>query len=249
MVDRYPDCSVIVPTGDRSAELADCLRSLRDQSLPRDRYEVIVVDSGPGDATTQVCRALARTMPIRVFQTPDRGRSHAKNVGLGAASAPISLFLEDDDLAHPDLVWHHVNAHRQDLRDRVSVLGHTGWSPDLSVSPLMQYLTEVGPMRLAPGGRDDEPDFVLEPIGRGRVSCKTEFLRQHGPFDETFTDVLEEVELGYRLSKHGLATRRRRDAVSYMSKPLTLMGACRRAELQGRALVRMAVLHPDQPSE
>ena len=59
--------------------------------------------------------------------------------------------------------------------------------------------------------------------------------------------VLEEVELGYRLSKHGLATRRRRDAVSYMSKPLTLMGACRRAELQGRALVRMAVLHPDQP--
>ncbi len=243
MSDRRPECSVIVTTCERQAGLDLCLRSLRDQSIPRDRYEVVVVDDGSDASTATVCRALARHMPLRLFRTMRHGQGHAKNVGIAAARAPVVVFF-DDDLAHPDLLWHHVSVHSRDLRERVAIAGRVTWSPELDATPLMEYLTEVGGrLRCAstttPGVRPPPPDI----LGAGAASWKTEFLRRHGGFDEAFSHVLEELELVQRLSHHGLVVADHADAVSYRAFTPTLEDACRTAEQHGRALVRLALRH------
>jgi glycosyltransferase involved in cell wall biosynthesis len=247
MSERYPDVSVIVPTSAGSDHLRQCLRSLGHQSIAPDRYEVIVVDRGTDSASSDACQDLAASMTLRVFQTGDHGIAHAKNLGVRAARAPVSLFLYEGGVAHPDLLWQHVDAHDRDLRVRVAVVGHTGWSPGAFVTPLMDYVGAAGATRLVPANPTDSPSPGFESLRGGQASYKTEFLREHGPFDETFTSELEDVELGYRLTKHGLTVHYRRDAVNNLTRPVTLMAACRRAEMQGKALVQMAELHPDEP--
>jgi glycosyltransferase involved in cell wall biosynthesis len=243
--ERYPDCSVVVATLNRATELGRCLAGLRDQSIARDRYEVIVVDDGSSDGTAEVCRAMAPTMPLRIFTTEHRGIAHAKNIGVAAARAPICLFVADDDAAHPDLLWQHITAHHREPSDRTAILGYTGWSPDITVTPLMQYVSAASQTQAAYMGLLNGQQLTFDCFWGGRSSCKTEFLRRHGSFDEGFTYALEDVELGYRLSKLGLVVRYHQQAATYMSRVLDLETLCRRAEQRGQAFVRLATLHPD----
>ncbi len=62
---KPPAISVIIPTFNRSAMLADTLESFAAQSLPKNRYEVIVVDDGSKDATREVCRDFASRVELK----------------------------------------------------------------------------------------------------------------------------------------------------------------------------------------
>jgi glycosyltransferase involved in cell wall biosynthesis len=55
METRLPAISVIIPTFNRAESLSATLESLAAQTLPRRRYEVVVVDDGSKDATPKVC--------------------------------------------------------------------------------------------------------------------------------------------------------------------------------------------------
>jgi hypothetical protein len=82
----------------------------------------------------------------------------------------------------------------------------------------------------------------LAPVGR--TSYKTDFLRQHGMFDESLPGLVD-VELEHRLLAYGLSVRTTRAAASFRTRGIELDEACRLAECQGRALVRVATIHPD----
>src|SRR5262245_6477111 len=55
--------SIIVPTRNRSSELASCLASLAQQSLAADAFEVIVVDNASEDATKEVVTRAVGAFP------------------------------------------------------------------------------------------------------------------------------------------------------------------------------------------
>jgi cellulose synthase/poly-beta-1,6-N-acetylglucosamine synthase-like glycosyltransferase len=207
----------------------------------------VVVDDGSDASTAAVCRALARHMPLRLITTTEDGQGKAKNVGIAAARAPVVVFF-DDDVAHPDFLWHYVSLHSRDMRERIAITGRVAWSPELQQTPLMQYLTDScssGSLRCASRtGEGIRPFGFL--LGAGAASWKTEFLRRHGLFDEAFTHVLEDLELAHRLSRYGLVISDHHDAVSYRARPFTLEDACWGAEHHGRALVRLALRHTDR---
>ena len=51
----YPLVSIVVPTYKRPDALRETLESLAKLEYPADRFEVIVVDDGSEDETSQVC--------------------------------------------------------------------------------------------------------------------------------------------------------------------------------------------------
>src|SRR5947208_3034588 len=55
----------------------------------------------------------------------------------------------------------------------------------------------------------------------GRSSCKRSFLVAHGVFNQAFRSIIEDIELGYRLSKFNLSVVFHRLAVSHMVRPIT----------------------------
>ena len=55
--------SVVIPTRNRASVLPRCLDSLLRQTLPKDRFEVIVADNRSSDETHQVCEHFSGLFP------------------------------------------------------------------------------------------------------------------------------------------------------------------------------------------
>src|SRR5436190_813205 len=136
--------SVIIPTFNRAESLEATLESFAAQSMPKDRYEVIVVDDGSKDATPEVCRDHASRIQLRYFYIDNSGIAAAKNTGILASRGRILLFFDDDDIADPRLLEEHLKAHKRHPAENTAVLGYSTWAPTLSVTPLMHYVTEIG---------------------------------------------------------------------------------------------------------
>ena len=99
MSDARPEIAVVVSTRDRAARLAALIRSLREQTLSRDRFEVVIVDDGSRDGTARLLeRATADgELALLAITARQSGRQGAgRNRGWRAARAPIVAFTDDD---------------------------------------------------------------------------------------------------------------------------------------------------------
>ncbi len=103
-----PSVSVVVPTYRRPDMLRQCLAALIAQSLPPDRYEIIVCDDEPGAATREVVeafRAEAKQGALPTLRyvavTASQGPAGARNAGWRAALAPLVAFTDDDTIPEP----------------------------------------------------------------------------------------------------------------------------------------------------
>src|SRR5215471_4770612 len=192
------EISVVIPTFDRASLLKGCLESLARQSIAHERYELIVVDDGSTDDTAEVCRRAADSMCLRYLRIDHGGISAAKNAGLAVARGPIVLFFDDDDVADERLLSEHLRTHHNHPQENVAVLGYTTWSPELEVTPLMEWLTEIGQFLFAYRDLTDGQVLDFTYFWGGRSSCKKSLLLKHGGFDERFRSAAEDIELGYR---------------------------------------------------
>src|SRR5713101_6776524 len=243
---RRLSISVVIPTFNRAAMLAATLESFAAQTLPADQYEVVVVDDGSEDVTSQVCRDFASRIQLKYLHIENSGTSVAKNTGILASRGRILLFFDDDDVADSRLLEEHVKAHQQHPEENVAVLGYTTWAPTLPVTPLRRYVTETGRFLFAYGDLKDGQILDFTYFWAGRCSCKRSLLAKHGVFNRQFRAAgIEDIELGYRLSKFGFRVVFHRAAVSYMTRPLTFEGFCDRCERQGEALFLFSQLHDD----
>jgi glycosyltransferase involved in cell wall biosynthesis len=93
------DLSVVICSLNGAAGLDRCLHALADQTI-RSRLEIIVVDDGSTDNTSDIARAHSVAV---VRHVTNRGISAARNSGVKVASAPIVAFLDDD--CEPEPQW------------------------------------------------------------------------------------------------------------------------------------------------
>jgi glycosyltransferase involved in cell wall biosynthesis len=84
--------SVIIPTYNGAQTLNDCLRSITAQSLPRDQYEVIVVDDGSIDASASIISAYA----VTYVRQEHRGAPVTRNTGARLAAGDWLAFTDHD---------------------------------------------------------------------------------------------------------------------------------------------------------
>ncbi|HYH80283.1 MAG TPA: TIGR04283 family arsenosugar biosynthesis glycosyltransferase [Longimicrobium sp.] len=90
-----PPISIVIPVLNESATLGDSLAALKP--LRARGCEVLVVDGGSTDGSTEVARRLAD----RVIASP-RGRARQQNAGAAEAAGGVLLFLHADTRLPPD---------------------------------------------------------------------------------------------------------------------------------------------------
>lgn len=97
-----PSIAVALPTRNRSALLLRALDSLVSQLQPGD--ELLVVDNGSVDDTRAAAEQFFRDRweDGRVLVEERRSISHARNLALREAVAPVVAFIDDDELADPN---------------------------------------------------------------------------------------------------------------------------------------------------
>ena len=93
--------SVVVPTFNRPAELARCIRALSQSTLDRKRFEVIVVNDG-GENPETALEGFGESLNLRVLSQPNRGPGAARNYGAGSAHGRLIAFTDDDCLPADD---------------------------------------------------------------------------------------------------------------------------------------------------
>lgn len=240
-----PDLSAVICTYDRADLLRLTLESLCGQTLARDAFEVVIVDDGSKDGTREVVRAFESRLPLRYSRQRNAGLASARNHGVFIARGDILLFLDDDDVADPRLLEAHRQAHREHPEASHGVLGYTGLDPAIANDPLMHFVTEVGCFlfsypHVKPGELLDFSHFW-----GGRSSCKRSFLLDHGVFNPVFRFGCEDIELAFRLSKHGFQVVYEPRAVCTMVRKVSVDDMCRRLHRQGQSNFVFSRLHPD----
>ncbi|TCS34689.1 cellulose synthase/poly-beta-1,6-N-acetylglucosamine synthase-like glycosyltransferase [Paucimonas lemoignei] len=100
--------SVVVPTYNRPDLLERCLRALAAQVFDATRFEIIVVDDGPHQATRDVAEKWINQLKVtgpRVIYIPSEGPhgpAAARNRGWQSASGAVIAFTDDDTIPYRD---------------------------------------------------------------------------------------------------------------------------------------------------
>lgn len=97
---NQPRVSVIVPAYNAQKSIGECLAALENQSFPRDRYEVIVVDDGSVDSTSEIIKKFR----VRYHYQENQGPARARNLGAGSARGELIFFTDADCIADPDWI-------------------------------------------------------------------------------------------------------------------------------------------------
>lgn len=91
-----PKLSIIIPAYNVEAFLPQCLDSIFSQDYTD--YEILCVDDGSTDGTSQLLERYASERPeLRVLIQPNQGMSTARNMGLKEAKGDYVLFVDSDD--------------------------------------------------------------------------------------------------------------------------------------------------------
>lgn len=91
--------SIVIPTKNRAATLARCLKRLVPQLTRTD--EVIVVDNDSTDDTKQIVDGFGKRYRVLYRVETRRGASHCRNTGARIASREGIAFIDDDSMVSP----------------------------------------------------------------------------------------------------------------------------------------------------
>lgn len=99
MTDR-PFCSVVIPAFNEERDIEASLSSLVNQSYPRDRYEIIVVDNGSTDRTKEIALAYVDI----IINKPDGNVGAVRNTGIASASGEVIICTDADCVVPPSWI-------------------------------------------------------------------------------------------------------------------------------------------------
>lgn len=87
--------SIIIPAYNVADYLSTCLDSVLSQDFSD--YEIILVDDGSTDSTSQICDEYQKNPKVHVIHQQNAGLSEARNSGVEVAHGEYLIFLDGDD--------------------------------------------------------------------------------------------------------------------------------------------------------
>lgn len=224
--DSPMDLSIVVPTYNRGPILHKLLDALCRQKGDLPNWELLIVDDGSRDDTADRVQSFTPHLPIRYLFQSQSGVSRARNRGLTEAAGHVVLFLDDDVIPGSHLVAEHARFHREFPQTEHALLGYVTWDSTLPVTPFMRWYGEFGGLFAFSRLRDNSPADARF-LYSCNVSFKCDFLRAAGGFNESL-NVLEDLELGYRLHRRQMVLFFRRSALGQHHQTFTFDQACQR---------------------
>ena len=200
-----PEFSVVIPTYNRLEFLKEALASVAAQTFTD--YEIIVVDDGSNDGTTDYLASLVGR--VTVLRQENRGPSAARNLGARHSSGRYIAFLDSDDLWLP---WTLATYN-------ALIAEHM---PSTLCAAVLEFEGAAPPLKHAPLHAERFRDFMESArsprnAGSGMLVIRKSVFVGVGGFDEGLT-VAEDQDLFFRLGTEPDFIR--------VESPVTL--ACRR---------------------
>lgn len=206
--------SVVIPVWNKWSLTKDCLASLAQcvrTGGDGEDLEVLVVDNGSSDATSEACAPTGQRLfgaRFRYLRLPqNRNFAGACNVGAQEAQGKRLFFLNNDTLSQPG--WRAPLEKALDADPRLAGVGplllypqvhgfsdrvqHLGvcFGPDMHVSHLHEFLPATHPLCARPRR--------MQVITAAALCMERALFLRCGGFDEAFVNGFEDVDLCARL--------------------------------------------------
>jgi glycosyltransferase involved in cell wall biosynthesis len=197
--------SIVIGTYNRANALPSTLGALADQQVPPTDYEVLVIDDGSRDGTTDVLASISVPFPLRTYRLPfNRGISAARNVGLRNAQGRYVILMSDDLLVPANFISLHVAT--LEAYPRAWVVGRFRQHPALTATPFGRFLDglERSFDRARLGSPIDSDLYEMAVPTARNLSLRRSDLKLTGLFDERFRVTCEDQDLAERARAHGI---------------------------------------------
>jgi len=181
--------SVVIPAYNRVSTLARAIDSVLAQSYKAS--EIIVVDDGSSDATSEVAKMYPEVLLLR---QNNMGVSTARNNGVMMASCEWIAFLDSDDTWHPKKLAFQVAFHKQNPSSLISYTDEI-WIRDGKEFPVPKKF-------LKPKKVFFEQALDYCNIAPSSVLINKKYFDKLGGFDERM-EVCEDYDLWLRILKEG----------------------------------------------
>jgi GT2 family glycosyltransferase len=236
---REPEVSVVVPSHDRPIRLRWLLNALEEQTLPRERWEIVVVHDS-GDDTERLLAAHGLTAGgvfRRLRLAPGTGTApRQRNVGWRDARAPLVAFTDDDCRPAPEWLEQLLRAARS--APGAVVQGKT--KPDPYEAEIMNWAPRARSIDVDPPGPHAQTCNILYPRA---------VLERIGGFDESFRTAGEDWDLALRARKSGAGYVGAPDAVVYHAVDTFSLPGLVRFNSRWQTLALVMKRHPEARRE
>lgn len=189
--------SVIIATYNRVDVIKDCIDSILSQDFPKDRYEIIIIDSSSTDSIKKIIEEYypVSNPEIQYFYQKREGLAAARNLGIDKATGDIIYFFDDDCIV--DKCCLKIVSSAYDTEDIGGIEGGVaGYHSSTTIQKYGDYLyhrTNTQPGGIIPG--------MDGPIGCN-ASYKKKVLTAVQGFDKQFR-WMEDLDIAIRIRKKG----------------------------------------------
>ena len=172
--------SVIIPTLNEARHIKTCLDSILNQSYPKDKYEVLVVDSDSRDGTIDIVKACcSKHNNVTLIFEDKKSASAARNKGIEMAKGKIIAFIDADTIISEGWIDQIIGCF--DLFPKLGVVGGPDFTPnDDPYVAQMIGLTENSESMVSEF-KDKEAAMMIKSCNCG---CLKEVLDIVGYFDD-----------------------------------------------------------------
>jgi len=213
---RRPTLSVVVPVRDGGLDFERCLQRLRDSYVTD--YELIVVDDGSTDDSAVLAARAGATV---VRNATPQGPAAARNLGAQAARAPLIFFLDADVAVHPPTLG--LAMARFDADPVLAAL--FGSYDDTPAAPgLVSQYRNLLHHFVHQQGQFQQGIRPAHTFWTGCGTIRRDVFLAFGGFDPRLypRPAIEDIELGYRLTRAGHRIVLARDVLATHMKRWTL---------------------------
>jgi glycosyltransferase involved in cell wall biosynthesis len=225
-----PEFSVVIPTFNKKGSLRFVLASVFNQNYPKPKYEIIAVDDGSRDGTSELIEKIKPNCNFKYIYWPRKNIKPkkeykkwakfynrvgpARNIGIRYSQGDVVLFNDADILMAKDCLGRHSQYHHKD-RDIIvrgfRMLLSRKFKPDLTKVKNISSFEKIA----KPEKPDDERKIHCrlhnlseegwQRVATPNLSIRKEHLEKVGGFSRDFVFWgFEDVDLGYRLKGLGL---------------------------------------------
>ena len=170
--------SVVIPTFNYAIYIIEAIESILDQSYPKEFIEIIVVDDGSTDKTSEALKPYIENNQIIYYYQENQGKATATQKGIDLSTGNIIFNLDADDYFHPHKIEQVVQIYQK--HPRVTHVGHLA---DILRRDKVQYSEKVNNQFLNKpiNGNELLTDFLKKRLlfgGGSTFSARTEILKK-----------------------------------------------------------------------